>query len=215
MVEESGVRWKMGGPFWGASIHDQEMVDELLARVDAAKDRQRPQATTNQAAVAATAEAVEAVEAVGAAETAETAEAVAAVAAVETAKAVETVETVGAGGDEIRIPTAERLTGILTSMSEELKDVAFYYSLPDLAACLQVCMPTHLEFKSALINAGYRVSHFHHDASAIKTDAPTNVVRAAYCVLRDAGPCLLLIALFLPLPLPLPLPCTSYPRCGT
>ena len=76
----------------------------------------------------------------------------------------------------IRIPTAERLTGILTAISEELKDVLLYYSLPDLAATLQCTVPTHLEFRSALLNAGYRVSHFHHDPTAMKTDAPNSVV---------------------------------------
>lgn len=30
--------------------------------------------------------------------------------------------------------------------------------------------------RSALINAGYRVSSFHHDADAVKTDAPNSVV---------------------------------------
>ena len=69
---------------------------------------------------------------------------------------------------------------MLTSISEELKDVPFYYSLPDLASTLQCTVPTHLEFKSALVNAGYRVSHFHHDPSAFKTDAPNSVVGSNY-----------------------------------
>jgi hypothetical protein len=33
-----------------------------------------------------------------------------------------------------------------------------------------------MEFKSALINAGYRVSNFHKDPLAIKTDAPNSII---------------------------------------
>lgn len=139
--EESGGRWKVGGPFWGAPIHDQAMVDTLLARVDLARMAQADKAKQ--------------------------------------ADSTSTEEPTADAGDSVQqhaIPTAERLTGILTSISEELKDVPYYYSLPDLAHTLQCLVPTHLEFKSALINAGYRVSHFHHDPSAFKTDAPNSVV---------------------------------------
>jgi tRNA (guanine26-N2/guanine27-N2)-dimethyltransferase len=145
ICEESGGRWKVGGPFWGAPIHDQRMVDTILARVDLAR---AAQAKGSKAASAGE-------------------------------------EADGAAGEAgapalMAIPTAERLAGMLTSISEELKDVPFYYSLPDLASTLQCTVPTHLEFKSALINAGYRVSHFHHDPSAFKTDAPNSVVSRNY-----------------------------------
>ena len=126
VCEETGGRWKVGGPFWGAPIHDQKITDILLARVDLAREVN----TTN----------------------------------------------VGAFSDAAPIATAERLAGMLTSISEELKDVPFYYSLPDLAATLQCMVPTHLQFKAALVNAGYEVSHFHHDANAFKTNAPNSVV---------------------------------------
>lgn len=131
VCEESGGRWKVGGPFWGAPMHNQEMVDVILARVD-------------------------------------------------NARAAQAGDPYGyaSANNAIPIPTAERLSGMLTSISEELKDVPFYYSLPDLASTLQCTVPTHLEFRSALINAGYRVSGFHHDSSAFKTDAPYSVVCA-------------------------------------
>jgi tRNA (guanine26-N2/guanine27-N2)-dimethyltransferase len=138
--EESGGKWKVGGPFWGAPIHDQEVVDTILARVMKAKQIQSAQKEMAASSTAA-------------------------------ASTASTTST-----PYIAIPTAERLSGMLTSISEELKDVPFHYNLPDLAAILQCTVPTHLNFKSALINAGYRVSHFHHDASAIKTDAPYSVV---------------------------------------
>jgi tRNA (guanine26-N2/guanine27-N2)-dimethyltransferase len=132
--EESGARWRIGGPFWGAPIHDQHVADTLLERVDRAREVQASQKQPDAAPE-------------------------------------------GRDSQEPVIPTAERLAGILTSISEELKDVPFYYSLPDLAHSVQSITPTHLEFKSALVNAGYRVSHFHHDPSAFKTDAPNSVVR--------------------------------------
>lgn len=77
---------------------------------------------------------------------------------------------------DIAIPTAKRLGGILASMSDELKDVPLYYSLPDLASTAQIGTPTIAEFSSALRNAGYRYSQFHHDPHAVKTDAPNAVV---------------------------------------
>lgn len=125
VCEETGGRWKVGGPFWGAPIHDQKITDILLARVDLAREVHSSNAAASDAAPVA---------------------------------------------------TAERLAGMLTSISEELKDVPFYYSLPDLAATLQCMVPTHLQFKAALVNAGYEVSHFHHDPNAFKTNAPNSVV---------------------------------------
>lgn len=76
------------------------------------------------------------------------------------------------------VPTAPRLSGILTIMSEELKDVPFYYSLPELASTLHCKVPTYQEFQAALHNGGYRLSQFHHDATAVKTDAPNDFVSA-------------------------------------
>ena len=72
--------------------------------------------------------------------------------------------------------TGKRIIGILTSISEELKDVPFHYSLPDLAACVHIVTPPMIDFKSALHNLGYRSSQFHHNPDAVKTDAPPKVV---------------------------------------
>jgi tRNA (guanine26-N2/guanine27-N2)-dimethyltransferase len=46
--------------------------------------------------------------------------------------------------------TGKRIIGILTSISEELKDVPFHYCLPDLAACVHIVTPSMTEFKAAL-----------------------------------------------------------------
>jgi tRNA (guanine26-N2/guanine27-N2)-dimethyltransferase len=100
------------------------------------------------------------------------------------------------------VPTAPRLSGILTIMSEELKDVPFYYSLPELASTLHCKVPTYQEFQAALNNANYRLSQFHHDANAVKTDAPNDFVSYAPCLY------LILPYRFL-LSLSLSLPCRS------
>mmetsp|Transcript_8162 Transcript_8162/g.15366 ORF Transcript_8162/g.15366 Transcript_8162/m.15366 type:complete len:669 (-) Transcript_8162:63-2069(-) len=68
------------------------------------------------------------------------------------------------------------LHGLLTVCSEELPDAPLYYILPKLSHTLGSSTPPIDKFKSALINAGYRVSGYHKDAHAIKTDAPNSVV---------------------------------------
>lgn len=74
------------------------------------------------------------------------------------------------------VPTKPRLTGLLTAVSEELNDVPFYTSLSDLCSTMNCKGMPMIEMKAALINAGYRVSNFHKDPIAIKTDAPNGVL---------------------------------------
>jgi tRNA (guanine26-N2/guanine27-N2)-dimethyltransferase len=70
----------------------------------------------------------------------------------------------------------KELHGLLTSCEEELDDVPLYYTMSNLAHTLSCQTPPINIFKSALINAGYRVSGYHKDAEAVKTDAPSSVV---------------------------------------
>jgi len=157
--QETGGRWKMGGPFWGGPLHHQGVVDELLLRVNTARLSQdaallSPLPTDNRTAPSCTLEPATILEP-------------------ETSTATST----GVSSSHAHpIPTAKRLAGVLLSISEELKDVPFYYCLPELAGALQCTTPSHQQFKSALLSAGYQVSHFHHDANAFKTDAPDSVV---------------------------------------
>jgi tRNA (guanine26-N2/guanine27-N2)-dimethyltransferase len=74
------------------------------------------------------------------------------------------------------IQTKERLHGLLTAVSEELPDVPLYYTLPSLCETVHCVSPKMDQVRAALINAGYRVSAFHKEADAIKTDAPNQVV---------------------------------------
>ena len=74
------------------------------------------------------------------------------------------------------IATQERLVGLLTSVSEELVDIPLYYTLPLLGQTLKTQTPPIQQFKAAIVNAGYRVSGFHKEPQAIKTDAPNHVI---------------------------------------
>ena len=71
--------------------------------------------------------------------------------------------------------TRERLEGLLTVVSEEI-EVPLYYTVPDLCHVLNCCCPPVAQFKAAIVNAGYRVSGYHKEPQAIKTDAPNRVV---------------------------------------
>jgi tRNA (guanine26-N2/guanine27-N2)-dimethyltransferase len=70
------------------------------------------------------------------------------------------------------IDTQERLEGLLLSCKEELNDVPLYYAMTDFSKVLKISAPPINDVKAALMNAGYRVSGYHKDPQAIKTDAP-------------------------------------------
>lgn len=74
------------------------------------------------------------------------------------------------------IATRTRLQGLLMSVRDELPDVPLYHTLPDLTKTLRIGAPPGNKVKAALINAGYRVSGYHKEPQAIKTDAPNRVV---------------------------------------
>ena len=79
------------------------------------------------------------------------------------------------------------MAGLLSLISEELKDIVFYYTLPELASALHLATPVMGDIQAALVNAGYRVSSFHHEPHAIKTDASPQVVwdvMRCYCKLN-------------------------------
>lgn len=123
VCEETGGKFRMGGPFWGEPIHDQTIVDTILTRLESADPI-----------------------------------------------------TGISPSLPYPVPSSYRVKALLTAMSEELKDVPFYYTLPDLSSTCRSKVPTTLEFKSALHNKGYRFSQFHHEAAAVKTDAPPKVI---------------------------------------
>ncbi|XP_041366560.1 tRNA (guanine(26)-N(2))-dimethyltransferase-like isoform X2 [Gigantopelta aegis] len=78
--------------------------------------------------------------------------------------------------DPNQLRTSERIVGMLSVMSEELPDVPLYYILDELCNTLH-CTPLSLQlFRSAVLNAGYRVSMSHAAKNSHKTDAPMSLI---------------------------------------
>lgn len=81
------------------------------------------------------------------------------------------------GGSPVHpLHTATTLHGLLVSASEELQDVPLYHLLPSLCSSVNSGTIPMTTFKAALVNAGYRVSAYHKEPQAVKTDAPNHVV---------------------------------------
>lgn len=74
------------------------------------------------------------------------------------------------------LATKDRLQGLLESCRDELNDVPLYYKLPDLASTLKVSCPPMVQMRAALRNAGYKVSGYHKEPQALKTNATNRVV---------------------------------------
>uniref|UniRef100_A0A8C6VJW5 tRNA (guanine(26)-N(2))-dimethyltransferase n=1 Tax=Naja naja TaxID=35670 RepID=A0A8C6VJW5_NAJNA len=75
-----------------------------------------------------------------------------------------------------RFQTNQRIQGILSMVMEELPDVPLYYTLDKLSKTIHSNSPSLLQFRSALLHAGYQVSLSHACKNAIKTDAPSSVL---------------------------------------
>nr|XP_022916362.1 probable tRNA (guanine(26)-N(2))-dimethyltransferase isoform X1 [Onthophagus taurus]XP_022916363.1 probable tRNA (guanine(26)-N(2))-dimethyltransferase isoform X1 [Onthophagus taurus]XP_022916364.1 probable tRNA (guanine(26)-N(2))-dimethyltransferase isoform X1 [Onthophagus taurus]XP_022916365.1 probable tRNA (guanine(26)-N(2))-dimethyltransferase isoform X1 [Onthophagus taurus]XP_022916366.1 probable tRNA (guanine(26)-N(2))-dimethyltransferase isoform X1 [Onthophagus taurus]XP_022916367.1 len=71
--------------------------------------------------------------------------------------------------------TYKRIKGILSVVLEELDD-PLYYTLDKLAGTLHVEVPPMLTVRSAILNAGFKVSYTHGNKYSIKTDAPGKVI---------------------------------------
>ncbi|XP_047980587.1 probable tRNA (guanine(26)-N(2))-dimethyltransferase 2 [Salvia hispanica] len=75
-----------------------------------------------------------------------------------------------------RYPAFDRISAVLTTISEELPDVPLFLCLHNLCATLKCTSPSAVMFRSAVINAGYRISGSHASSLAMKTDAPMDVI---------------------------------------
>ncbi|PRW58454.1 tRNA (guanine(26)-N(2))-dimethyltransferase 2 [Chlorella sorokiniana] len=78
--------------------------------------------------------------------------------------------------DKAILPGYNKVHSILTNVSEELNDVPLYFNLHDMCKTLRTSAPRSEVFRSALINAGYRVSGTHANPLGVKTDAPWDVI---------------------------------------
>lgn len=74
-------------------------------------------------------------------------------------------------GNPSRFGTSKRIEGMLSMVTEELEDVPLYYTVDSLSSTIHCNIPPLLQFRSALLHAGHRVSLSHACKHAIKTDA--------------------------------------------
>mmetsp|Transcript_22938 Transcript_22938/g.63658 ORF Transcript_22938/g.63658 Transcript_22938/m.63658 type:complete len:234 (-) Transcript_22938:478-1179(-) len=83
-------------------------------------------------------------------------------------------------------PAYDQIHSILVTVLEELLDVPLYLSTHEICKTLKCTPPRHEAFRSALVNAGYRVSSSHANPLGIKTDAPMSVIwDIMRCWIRD------------------------------
>lgn len=72
--------------------------------------------------------------------------------------------------------TSKRMLGMLSLVLEELDDCPLFHKYEDLSSILHVTAPSSIEIRSAILNAGYKVSLSHAAPTSIKTNAPQNVI---------------------------------------
>ncbi|CAN6804599.1 unnamed protein product [Brassica oleracea] len=75
-----------------------------------------------------------------------------------------------------RYPAYERIYAVLTTISEASCNVPLFLSLHNLCATLKCISPSAAMFRSAVINANYRISGTHVNPLGMKTDAPMEVI---------------------------------------
>ncbi|XP_029635655.1 tRNA (guanine(26)-N(2))-dimethyltransferase [Octopus sinensis] len=74
------------------------------------------------------------------------------------------------------VNTKERIMGMLSVACEELSDVPLYYVGDGLCDKLHCVAPSLMQFRSALLNAGYEVSMSHCVKNSHKTNAPAEFI---------------------------------------
>lgn len=72
-------------------------------------------------------------------------------------------------------PAYAKVHSLMTAASEELLDVPLYVNLHDVCKTLRCTPPRAEVLRSAIVNAGYRVSSTHACPLGVKTDAPFDV----------------------------------------
>lgn len=75
----------------------------------------------------------------------------------------------------MNLKTIKRIRGVLHMIHEEL-DVPLYYQLDRLTSIIRANVPPMIQFRSAILNAGYEVSYSHANKTSIKTNAPNRVL---------------------------------------
>jgi tRNA (guanine26-N2/guanine27-N2)-dimethyltransferase len=75
-----------------------------------------------------------------------------------------------------RFATRGAMEALLTLLRDELPDAPLFYSMPELCRALRLRPVKTVLVRSALLNAGFRVSQAHTSPTAVKTDAPAAAV---------------------------------------
>ncbi|RWS28068.1 tRNA (guanine(26)-N(2))-dimethyltransferase-like protein [Leptotrombidium deliense] len=75
----------------------------------------------------------------------------------------------------VKYETQKRLEGMLQVVSEEI-DVPLYYTVDNLCRIMHCRAPNSEEIRSAILNAGFRVSYSHANRNSLKTDAPAEII---------------------------------------
>ncbi len=73
-------------------------------------------------------------------------------------------------------PGYDKIHALLTTVQEELPDSPLHYDIHSMSMTLKATPPPMALFRSAVINAGYKVSPAHCNPLAVKTNAPTKVL---------------------------------------
>jgi len=143
--EEIGGDFKVGGPMWLGPLHDREVVQTALDRLQG--KYKHDDSNNNYNSNAATSSSLPSED--------------------------HEPPSHKVYPDMKWIATRARLEGLLLSVKDELPDVPLYYGMPDFCRTLKCSSPPLHVVQAALINGGYRVSGYHKDPQAIKTDAPS------------------------------------------
>jgi tRNA (guanine26-N2/guanine27-N2)-dimethyltransferase len=146
---ETGAPLKVGGPIWLGPLHDQDVLQNALQRLKGLTERSGT--ITKKIPQHENQPKVE-------------------------ASTMHEASSSSATKSLEYIATKDRLHGLLTSCLDELPDVPLYYMLDIISSSVNIPVPPIFEIKSALVNAGYRVSGHHREPLAIKTDAPPSVL---------------------------------------
>ncbi|XP_063829867.1 tRNA (guanine(26)-N(2))-dimethyltransferase [Ostrinia nubilalis] len=78
--------------------------------------------------------------------------------------------------DTLALRTSNRILGVLSMVREELHDAPFYHALDKMCGRVHVtCMPALL-MRSAILNAGYKVSYSHASKLSVKSPAPARLL---------------------------------------
>lgn len=161
LCSDCGKKFNMGGPIWSGRIHDQEWVNSILGEVKSMKDRYP--AYDRISAVLTT---------------------ISEVCCLFPHRFYFLCMYIDPINKSLLIKIFLSCEVNLSmpfpcshfDPMQELPDVPLFLSLHNLCSTLKCTSPSAVMFRSAVINAGYRVSGTHVNPLGLKTDAPMDVI---------------------------------------